>query len=199
MIYLAVVLFLLPILLKATQFNYLSVRIVLPTLITYALWYLISYLLIFANMNINYYLYFFYPFPILLLIYEIFLTFKRRKNLFFNKFLRYLIVFIFLNFIVNLFSRIYLAYDAVSYMTWVIDAFNNNAFIKSSEYTFNSYYYISTLFGNYNIPLFFSILSTYIIGIIIYFFILLILDMRMKKINQCVCTDSNKFNYYIFY
>ena len=182
MIYLIIAIFICPILMKTLQFSHINVKIILPTLITYSIWFLLSYLLILSRININYYLYFFYPFPFLLILYESFLLIKKRNDLKIGKFFNFLICFIIINFIINSFSTMYLPSDSISYMTWVINAYKTHSFIPSILYALNSFYYISTILGFYNIPLFFNTLSTYIIGIIFYVFLVSILEMRFKKL-----------------
>ena len=181
MIYALILIFLIPILLKTIQTNVFSAKILLPTFTTYFIWFFLSFLLISGNINPHYYLYFFYPFPIGLLIYEIINTYVKRHNLVINKLCYYLIAFIVINSLINIFTRSYLSFDSSKYMSWVISGLNNNSFINSIEYKFNTFYYISTILGNYNIPLFYNTLLTYIMGILIYTFVILILEVKNKK------------------
>ena len=130
MIYLIIAIFITPILLKTLQFKELNVKIILPTLITYSIWFLLSYLLIISKINIDYYLFFFYPFPFCLLIYEIVITIRKRNNLKINKFFYFLIAFIISNFIINSFTSIYLPSDSASYMKWIVEAYKKSLIYK---------------------------------------------------------------------
>ena len=74
----------------------------------------------------------------------------------------------------------------MTYTKLALDAYKYNSFIDSSVYRLNSFYYVSLIFGLYNMPTFFSILSTYIYGVIFYILVLLLIKWRFKNLTSWI-------------